>query len=110
MPTDDLQESNYKDMRILRDFVDTKRNELNDKVWLRYMELFGSSPHNHSVRVDKDKLSIVADNVVVDEFDDWTEMEQWLKGINEHNEHNKERYFGSHKEHRQLRKDVWKEK
>lgn len=95
MPTDDLQESNYKDLRALRDFVNKKKDELNKKVHTKYIDLYGNNPENHSVRVDKDKLTIVADNLVVAQFKDWAEMEQWLKYTDEHN---KKKRLGVHNE------------
>jgi len=45
----------------------------------KYIELFGSSPNNRTVRIDKNKLTIISDNEIVDEFKDWKEMKVWLE-------------------------------
>tara|TARA_R100001244_G_C5126040_1_gene124634 strand:- start:23 stop:220 length:198 start_codon:yes stop_codon:yes gene_type:complete len=50
-----------------------------NKIHEKYIELFGSSPHNHSVRIDKNNLTIISDNEVIDMFKDWQEMKVWLE-------------------------------
>ena len=50
-----------------------------NKIHKKYLELFGSSPDNRTVRIDKDKLTIISDNEIVDEFKNWKEMKKWLE-------------------------------
>tara|TARA_R100000234_G_C4976481_1_gene168698 strand:- start:601 stop:774 length:174 start_codon:yes stop_codon:yes gene_type:complete len=50
-----------------------------NKIHKKYLELFGSSPDNRTVRIDKNKLTIISDNEIVDEFKNWKEMKVWLK-------------------------------
>ena len=55
----------------------------------KYIELFGSSPHNRTVRIDKNKLTIIGiDNEIIDEFKNWKEMKMWLENT-QYGEHEK---------------------
>jgi hypothetical protein len=64
------------------------RNDMNE-IHQEYIRLFGSSPHNRTVRIDKNKLTIIGiDNEIIDEFKNWKEMKMWLENT-QYGEHEK---------------------